>query len=445
VTTLEDRLRAATRAAAQTVAPGSAPPLRLPGHPSPRPAPGRRRRLPDHPSPGPVPGQRHRWAGWLVPLAAAAAVCAVVAGSLAISGVFHSHPARPPQLGSERVPPYYVALTLTGHGACCRPGAPSEPRTRAVVRATATGAVLATIIPPRPYGTFVGVAAAGDDRTFVLGAQRDGNIPASGLGNFPATRFFLLRIDPASASASGRATLTPLPIPAVPASSQLYNFALSPQGTSLALLVEQGIQVFNVATGAERTWEIPVPGTRLHRGLGGYFALGAGATDEMLAWGGTHTLAWIYYGGPPAGGAASGAGIRLLDTRARGSNLLTDSRLVVPQPRDIVDPGSYWRQALPTVAGRAIFAVLELTGRSGLRQELAEYSARTGRLLLVLNHVRIHGNYEQVLWASLSGHSLVVSGVGRSPGPGNLAGVGVLTGEHLKPIPWPGQNFAAAW
>lgn len=323
--------------------------------------------------------------------------------------------------------------------------APSAPRTRAVVRATATGAVLATIIPPRPYGTFVGVAAAGDDRTFVLGAQQDGNIPASGLGSFPATRFFLLRIDPASASASGRVTLAPLPIPAVPASTQLYNFALSPQGTSLALLVEQGIQVFNVTTGAERTWEIPVPGTKLHSGLGGYFALGAGATDEMLAWGGTHTLAWIYYGGPPAGGAASGAGIRLLDTRARGSNLLTDSRLVVPQPKDIADPGSYWRQALPTVAGRAIFAVLELTGRSGLRQELAEYSARTGRLLLVLNHVRIHGNYEQVLWASLSGHSLVVSGVGRSPGSGYPAGVGVLTGGHFKPIPWPGQNFAAAW
>jgi len=74
-----------------------------------------------------------------------------------------------------------------------------------------------------------------------------------------------------------------LPIPAEPGSSQLYNFALSPQGTSLALLVEQGIQIFNVTTGAERTWVIPVPGTRLHRGLGGYFALGAGATNEMLA------------------------------------------------------------------------------------------------------------------------------------------------------------------
>jgi hypothetical protein len=69
-------------------------------------------------------------------------------------------------------------------------------------------------------------------------------------------------------------------------------------------------------------------------------------------------------------------------------------------------------------------------------------------LVGVINHIRIHGNYEQALWASPSGRSLVVGGAGGgggSSGPGYLASVGVLTGGHFKPIPWPGRKFAAAW
>ena len=61
----EERLRAATRAAADTVPPGSVPPLRLP----------------DDPAAGPLRGggsRRHRWLRALTPLAAAAAVAAVV-------------------------------------------------------------------------------------------------------------------------------------------------------------------------------------------------------------------------------------------------------------------------------------------------------------------------------------------------------------------------------
>jgi hypothetical protein len=42
---------------------------------------------------------------------------------------------------------------------------------------TATGAALATISPPRPYGTFTGVSAAADNRTFVLAAQLLARLP----------------------------------------------------------------------------------------------------------------------------------------------------------------------------------------------------------------------------------------------------------------------------
>ena len=70
VMSTEERLRAATRAAADTVAPGSAPPLRLP----------------DDPAAGPLRGgrsRRRRWLRALTPLAAAAAVAAAVIVSLA--------------------------------------------------------------------------------------------------------------------------------------------------------------------------------------------------------------------------------------------------------------------------------------------------------------------------------------------------------------------------
>jgi hypothetical protein len=434
VTTIEDRLRAATRAAAETVAPGSAPPLRLPDHPS-RGRAGRWRR-------------GRRWAGWLTPLAAAAAVTGVVAGSLAISGVFrshHSHPAQSFYVNPEQVPPYYVALRITGSLNCCQPGALDEPRTRALVRATATGAVLATVTPPKPYGTFVGVAAAADDRTFVLAAQREVRIGAGGIQP-PATKFFLLRINPAG-PAGGRASLTPLPIPAEPggADYQLWNFALSPNGRSLALLSEWGIQVFNLATGAGRTWVIPIPGKKLHRGLGGYFALGGSATNAMIAWGSSQTLAWVYYGGPPVAGS-TGAGVRFLDTRAPGTNLLTNGRLAVPTPKSIPDPGAYWRQALPIAGGRAVLAVLEVSSRHGIFGNLVEFSARTGRAVRVLNHIRFDGNYEQVLWASPSGHKLVVTGTQRGKGQGRyLSGAGVLTGDRFTPIPWANATSAAAW
>jgi hypothetical protein len=436
VTTIEDRLQAAARAAAETVAPGSAPPLRLP----------------DRPSRGLAARWRggRRWAGWLTPLAAAVAVAAVIAGSLVIAGGFRGHPAKPGPLGSERVPPYYVALTFTGNGNCCHVGAPFEPRTRAVVRSTATGAVLATITPPRPYGTFIGVTAAGDGRTFVLGAQREGQIRLTGNDYPPATRFFLLRINPAAA-AGARARLTPLPIPAEPAGSQnqIWSFALSPRGTFLAVLGMPGIQVFNLATGAERTWRdylhgkgAVVHGKRRWLYMSGYAALGAGATNAMLAWGGTHTLAFVLYGPPGSGG-----GVRLLDTRARGTDLLVDTRLLVAQPKKIIDPGSYWRQVLPTVTGSGVFVVLELGGHR-LSQKLVEFSASTGQVLRVLNHIPLYENYEQVLWVSLSGRSLVVSSTapaGRSPGAVYLSRPVILSGGGATPVPWPGQNFGAAW
>ncbi|HEY7360467.1 MAG TPA: hypothetical protein VH642_06620, partial [Streptosporangiaceae bacterium] len=189
--TVEDRLRAALRETAGEVTPQSVPPLRL--H-----AARRRRGMAG-------PAARRRWAAWLAPLAAAASVTAVVAASLAISTAFHGgHRAASGPAGPfAGLPPYYIVL------AGQNPSPIVMQRQFAEVRATATGATLARVTPPRPYRTFTAAAGAGDGRTFVLAAgpwavtYKDGG---KLIRDTPA-KFFLLRI-----GAGGHTTrLTALP------------------------------------------------------------------------------------------------------------------------------------------------------------------------------------------------------------------------------------------
>src|SRR5207247_7601740 len=139
------------------------------------------------------PAARGRWGAWLAPLAAAASVTAVIAASLAISTAFHGghRAARGPAGPFAGVPPYYVALAVKKPN--LKPSI--AQRQFAQVRATATGAVLAVVTPPKPYGTF-SAAAAGDGRTFVLAANKWKVVRANG-GTFAeatATKFFLLRL-----------------------------------------------------------------------------------------------------------------------------------------------------------------------------------------------------------------------------------------------------------
>lgn len=140
----------------------------------------------------------------------------------------------------------------------CAAGLPYAPLTEAVVRVTATGTAVATIAAPHPYGTFIGVTAAADNRTFVLAAQKLARLP---LTTSPATRFFLLRIDPASRAPGGRAQLTPLPVAEQVPGRAVSGLALAPDATRLAVtagrLMAPALHVFTLATGAGRVWDGP--------------------------------------------------------------------------------------------------------------------------------------------------------------------------------------------
>jgi hypothetical protein len=292
---------------------------------------------------------------------------------------------------------------------------------------TATGAVLATIAPPRPYVTFAGVTGAADDRTFVVAVQRR--------VTEPVTRFFLLRINPAGPPGQ-RARLIRLPIPSD--SGGILNVALSPDGTSLAVADLTGLHVLNLLSGAERTW---------HPGLGGGL-LGNGTTDALLSWvADSRHLAFAYN----SDGSLLGA--YLLDTRAAGSNLLSESRRLVhaPAPGTNATP---WYQIRITADGRTVIAVLAAPNPrnpNGAAQKLEEFSARTGRLLHVLNFLPVWNStdIEQVLWESPSGHTLLVANTKPYPGPRRafflLGHAGLLTGRHFTPLPWFTDTLAAAW
>lgn len=430
--TVEDRLRAALRETAGEVTPQSVPPLRLLG--------ARGRGVAG-------PAARRRWAAWLTPLAAAASVTAVVAASLAISTTLHgghraaSRPAGP----FAGVPPYYVVLT--GRRPNLNPSL-AQPLF-AQIRATATGAVLASVTPPKPYGTF-SAAAAGDGRTFVLAANRWKVVRANG-GTFAeatATRFFLLRM-----GAGGHVRqLAPLPIPAVPRGATISGFALTQDGSKLAVALRGGvnggpgpeIQVFSLASGAERVWTWPG---------GGPITNNAGGNGQVLSWTADgRTLAFQQWVG-------NDIDVRLLDVTTPGGSLQADSRLAVRWKDDaesfhfvhgkasnVIDGFS----ALITGDGTKIVAATASETRHPLNSELAftEFSASTGKVVRVLGRWPIPGLYpgqiQDVLWTNSSGSTLIVLAhvpglPTKDPHSSNSAGYaiefGVLNGNRFTPLP----------
>ncbi|HEY5352134.1 MAG TPA: hypothetical protein VIK57_06740 [Streptosporangiaceae bacterium] len=404
MTSTEERLRAAARAAADTVPPGSAPPLRLPDV-----QPGRARW-----------DQRHRWVRALVPLAAAAAVAAVVIASLALTrGVPTSSsggaasPARSAALSS--VPPYYVALTSAATPA------------QAVVRSTATGAVVATVKPPRPYGEFKFVTAAADDRTFILAAQRWWPIASGTRGltaehrdNTTPVVFFRLRFDPATQTAR----LTLLHVPRKVPASSLDGMAVSPDGSRLALaLYPAQIEVITIATGSARQWAWP------------------GAVSSAGPWVGNskpsgQPLSWTANGRTLAFPLTSESGgitwVMLLNISSPGGSLQSAARRGVSfLGLGHVKPGPVGN-ALITPDGTRITTIT--TQLEPSRARVTEFSARTGQPVSPPPAGATPGTLTpwSVLWTDSSGSTLIVNGIRTGP---SAAVTGILRRGRFTPLP----------
>jgi hypothetical protein len=442
MTPLEDRVREAIRAKAAEVPPGSVPPLRLPA----------RRRSPfslthgGRERPGGPPARTRAGRAWAAPLAAAAGVAAALAVVFALTGVIHSgrsangHPS-----GLAALPPYYVALTLTSTEPFGGYGQLSTPQTKAVIRATATGKALATVMPPWPYGTFAGVSAAAGDRTFVVAAQKLVRIPLDGPVTVPATRFFLLRLGPGLGRPVGKVTLTPLPIPAIPDGNEVGDFAISPDGSRLAVVSgpkdrpklnvydKLKLSVYNLQAGTERTYRPGsvgnAPGVPI-----------TWITQNSLSWGtDNRTLAFVY-------GAWNGReGVRFLDTDRPGSDLLANSRVAVPQSRTTT-----WTQIQLTADGQTIIGNVYNPYVNGSLEHLVQVSAQTGKIVRVLHVTRgMADDVLQVHWMSPSGRVLIVTDLlrARHHSTAQFADVdaGMLAGGRYTPLPWSENTLTAAW
>jgi hypothetical protein len=415
MTPLQDKLRAALRETADEI-PAQAPPLRL--------------------SPRPRASRNATWRAWAAPLTAAALVVATVAASLAVAGSLKHQPAAAgPQAGPASVPAYYVALTTTAKPQSDLENMLDSASTTdraAELRSTRTGAVLARITPPKPYVSFTGVTAAADDRTFVLSAQGPAHYP---MPPFPAQRFFLLRIDPA-ARAGARMTLTALPAADVPAGDEITNMALSPDGTRLAaetahsLVGESALNVFDLATGTERSWSVSTCPACVSSGGG---MLWFGVDTDAVSWtaDGRH-VAFIWY-----------ATVRLLDTRAAGSGLLTDSKTVATWTGGLKGLNQ-WRGAIITPDGRTVLGIEGLAGNNlngPIREHLVSWSAATGRQTAVLSNLdaRKLGDFEQILYTNADGSVLVLTY--QRPGAKAM----IVHDGRSDPIPWSPSITVAAW
>jgi hypothetical protein len=370
-----------------------------------------------------------RWPGWLAPVAAAAAVVGVIIASLAISGLILRPAGTGPADSSgvfAKVPRYFVALPDPGPG-------------RVVVGATATGAVLGTVAPPKAYPVFMWVAAAGNGRTFVLAA---GVPPAPGTNilNPRPVRFYRLALG--RSGHPGR--LVPLPIP--PETVTITGLALSPDGSKLAVALlpvrrqkEPRIQVFSLATGAGREWVWPGTGWigRITVGLDGNGALSWEANNRTLLFEQTTRTgtAWIPQ-------------LRLLDTAAPAGSLLASSTRV-PIPSAVLGPSSknarnapFHIPVIPLITGDGTKLVAPTFHPASppkiLGFTITEFSVRTGKPVQVLYQRRADSDADSpaVYWVNTSGTAMIAART--LPGQDSHVGrtvFGVQTPTTFTPFP----------
>jgi hypothetical protein len=455
---VEERVRAATRAAGDTVAPDSVPPLRL-----------RSRR--------PFRFRASTWARWLAPVAAAAAVIAVAVatvtvghtvnhrtGGTAASSVAASPVKTGPPLSSYiasgRVPKYYLSVESTGN--------PIFNPSYAVVRETATGQSPGAWTPADGQ-TVIAVTAAADDQTFVADVQPFASPKGNGTQSTEPRTFYTLVLSRTTGIVE---TVNRLPI-SVPAGQQMTGFALSPDGKKLAIALEPAndtpgpnltkVKVITLATGAVRTWT-------------GDGLIGFSPDDaKSLSWtGNDRTLAFDW----EASEGGTQTGVWLLDLAKGGSSLLADSRealtvidqdlgistpvpststpvnrLVSASASPVVTRPMCQEDSIITPDGSAIVCgaikavnqVIKPPSQGGLQRggetEYLEWSAASGKVTRVLGHWTfgsVGALSAGVLWSNASG-SVLIGWIPNSRG----GRVGVISGNEFTPLP--GTFLNDAW
>jgi hypothetical protein len=370
MTDVEDLLRAAANQKAAEIGPDSIPPLDVTALAGGRARHGRHgRRF--------LPPRFTRWPGLTVPLAAALAVVAVVALSIALPPVLTGHGSAEPngaptsatatgQAGTA--PPYYVALTSVS------PQPYNQPL-RITVRSTMTGRALATVEPPTQHDTFSLVADGSDDDTFLVGLQPwwpPGDSIRAGTP-IPVT-LMLLHFDPST----NAVRLSSLPVPAL-SRGDLQSIALSTDGTRLAVAMQASpgvldLDVYSLTGGGVRTWSLRgAAAARWSIDIPDSNESGGGGTNpNAMSWlAGGHTLAFDLI--EVSGSRTVAETVRELDVNGPGGGLLADSRAVFT-----LDPRTAPLECLDALLVSADAATVSCVGYESERYS-AKAAATTGR------------------------------------------------------------------
>jgi hypothetical protein len=236
----------------------------------------------------------------------------------------------------------------------------------ATVRNVFTFHTVATIAP-LPGQFMVGIAAAGDDRTFVIQAEVGGTrqqIHGKKVG--PPISSSTIAFDELRLDADYR-PLSLVKLFTVPANDVDSTFAISQDASMLAYSTGNGFETVSLATGARRSW----PGVD-----------GGGASIGTMAWAGDQHLVFEWTSNSASGQPAA-AGTRLLDVAA-GGNMLQASRLIVPFGQHCSSRAGWCDPPAITADGSKLLMTKDITTGGDTTGSVQEVSVRTGQVLAVV-------------------------------------------------------------
>jgi hypothetical protein len=360
------------------------------------------------------PGRLRRARPWLIPLAAAACVVAVIAGasilvttSLGHTSVSVSQPPAssicgplPAAESEPALPRFYVTTDVAAR------------QIQLQVRRTSDCAVTAVVSLPTGWLLTGGISAAADDRTFFAAAFSAKSCPVqAGAGAISSaaheTRFFRFTVND-----QGRAGH--LTVVGPPVSGIVGPIAVSPDGSRIAFNAANGdfvgpggacgageaegtaISVVDLATGKIRTWQaLETPG-------------GASVTPGAVSWlADGRTLAVSYVWPTNPSGPQLSMAVVALDTNSGGGSLQAHSHLLWSQPKKCV---FCVQEALVSPDGKSLTAIAIQQTAHGDRTALLRIALPSGRSRVLYEFPAATNPASAFIQDGSGQHVIVVSG-----------------------------------